>query len=125
MSPIGETSRYERRGHLPAVIYFVITFNIIGFTTVQLLREYGFTVSTFVGATPGALLVAKGVLVVVTVTVAVERSDVRLLPSASGVTVRLQLWSHPIKTASVRIPYAQASGLGRLAHRAIWRQTCT
>jgi hypothetical protein len=31
-----------------------------------------------------------GVLVVVTVTVAVERSDVRLLPSESGVTVRLK-----------------------------------
>jgi hypothetical protein len=49
---------------IPVVIYFVITFNIIGFTKVLMLREYGIQVSTFVGATLGALLVAKAVLIV-------------------------------------------------------------
>jgi hypothetical protein len=61
VSPIGETIRQEIRELLPAVIYFVITFNLIGFTEVLMLREYGITVSTFVGATFGALLVAKAV----------------------------------------------------------------
>jgi hypothetical protein len=64
MRPIAETIRHEIRELLPAVIYFVITFNIIGFTKVLMLREYGITVSTFVGATFGALLVAKAVLIV-------------------------------------------------------------
>ena len=64
MSTIGETIGHEIRELLPAIIYFVITFNIIGFTKVLMLREYGITVSTFVGATLGALLVAKAVLIV-------------------------------------------------------------
>jgi hypothetical protein len=64
MSPIGETIRHEIRELIPTVIYFFITFNIIGFTKVLMLREYGITVSTFVGATLGALLVAKAVLIV-------------------------------------------------------------
>lgn len=64
MRPIGETIRHEIRELIPAVIYFVITFNIIGFTKVLMLRDYGITVSTFVGATFGALLVAKAVLLV-------------------------------------------------------------
>ncbi|MGH8064591.1 MAG: hypothetical protein ACRERE_05010 [Candidatus Entotheonellia bacterium] len=64
MSPVGETIRHEIRELIPAVIYFFVTFNIIGFTKALLLREYGITVSTFVGATLGALLVAKAVLIV-------------------------------------------------------------
>jgi hypothetical protein len=64
MSTIGETIRHEIRELIPAVIYFVITFNMIGFTKVLMLRDYGITVSTFVGATLGALLVAKAVLIV-------------------------------------------------------------
>jgi hypothetical protein len=64
MSPVGETIRHEMRELIPAVIYFIITFNIIGFTKVLMLREYGITVWTFVGTTLGALLVAKAVLIV-------------------------------------------------------------
>jgi len=63
MRPIAETIRHEIRELLPAVIYFVVTLNIIGFTKVLMLRDYGITVSTFVGATLGALLVAKAVLI--------------------------------------------------------------
>jgi hypothetical protein len=64
MRTIGATIRHEIRELIPAVIYFVITFNIIGFTKVLMLREYGIQVSTLVGATLGALLVAKAVLLV-------------------------------------------------------------
>jgi hypothetical protein len=64
MRTIGATITHEIRELLPAVIYFVITFNIIGFTKALMLREYGIQVSTFVGATVGALLVAKAVLLV-------------------------------------------------------------
>jgi hypothetical protein len=56
MGQIGETIRYEIRELLPAVIYFVITFNIIGFTKVLMLREYGMTVSMFVGAPNRAII---------------------------------------------------------------------
>jgi hypothetical protein len=64
MSTIGGTIRHEIRELIPVVIYFVITLNIIGFTKVLMLREYGVQVSTVVGATLGALLVAKAVLIV-------------------------------------------------------------
>jgi hypothetical protein len=64
MRTIGATITHEIRELIPAVIYFVITFNIIGFTKVLMLREYGITASTFAGATFGALLVAKAVLIV-------------------------------------------------------------
>jgi hypothetical protein len=64
MRAIGETITHEIREMIPVVIYFVITFNIIGFTKALMLREYGIQVSTFVGATVGALLVAKAVLLV-------------------------------------------------------------
>ena len=60
----GETIKHEIRELIPAVIYFVITFNTIGFTKVLMLREYGITASTFVGATIGAFLVAKVILIV-------------------------------------------------------------
>jgi hypothetical protein len=61
MNPIGATIRHEMR---ELIAYFVITFSLIGFTEVLMLREYGITVSTFVGATFGALLVAKAVLII-------------------------------------------------------------
>ena len=64
MRTIGATITHEIRELIPALIYFVITFNIIGFTKVLMLREYDIHVSTFVGATVGALLVAKAVLIV-------------------------------------------------------------
>jgi hypothetical protein len=64
MNSIGATIKHEMRELIPAVVYFVITFNLIGFTKVLMLREYGITVSTFVGATLGALLVATAVLTV-------------------------------------------------------------
>ena len=64
MNPIGATIKHEMRELIPAVIYFIIAFNLIGFTKVLMLREYGITVSTFVGATLGALLVARAVLTV-------------------------------------------------------------
>jgi hypothetical protein len=64
MRAIGATIRHEIRELIPAVIYFAITFNVIGFTKALMLREYGIQVSTFVGATVGALLVAKAVLLV-------------------------------------------------------------
>jgi hypothetical protein len=56
MSPVGETIRHEIRELLPAVINFVITFTIIGFTKVLMLREYGTTVSTCVGAPDRAII---------------------------------------------------------------------
>jgi hypothetical protein len=64
MRAITATITHEIRELIPAVIYFVVTFNIIGFTKALMLREYGIQVSTFVGATLGALLVAKAVLLV-------------------------------------------------------------
>jgi hypothetical protein len=60
MRSIAATIKHEMRELLPAVI--VIMFNIIGVTKVLMLREYGITVSAFIGATFGALMVAKAVL---------------------------------------------------------------
>lgn len=64
MRSIGEIIKDEIRELLPAVIYFFITLNAIGFTKTLMLRDYGISVSTFVNASIGALVVAKVVLVV-------------------------------------------------------------
>ena len=39
MRPIGATIKHEIHELLPAVIYFVITFNLIAVTKVLILRE--------------------------------------------------------------------------------------
>jgi hypothetical protein len=64
MRNIGETIKHEIREILPAVLYFFILFNALGFTKALMLRDYGITVSTFANATLGALVVAKVVLLV-------------------------------------------------------------
>jgi hypothetical protein len=47
---------------LPPTIFFLVTFHIIVLSRALMLREYGVKVSTVAGATIGALLVAKVVL---------------------------------------------------------------
>lgn len=49
---------------IPPAIFFFIAFQVIAFTQALMLRQYGITVSTFMVATIGALIVAKVVLVV-------------------------------------------------------------
>lgn len=64
MRSISQMIKHEIRELVPAVIYFFITFNAVGLTKSLMLREYGIKVSTFIGATIGALVVAKVVLIV-------------------------------------------------------------
>lgn len=49
---------------LPAMIYFFVAFNALGYTKALLLRQYGISVNTFAAATVGALVVAKVLFVV-------------------------------------------------------------
>jgi hypothetical protein len=60
----GEIVRGEIRELTPLVIYFFIALNVVGFTRTLILKEYGISVSTFVNASIGSLIVAKVVLVV-------------------------------------------------------------
>jgi hypothetical protein len=48
---------------LPPVIFFFVTFHIIVFSRALMLEEYGVKVSALAGATVGALLVGKVVLI--------------------------------------------------------------
>jgi hypothetical protein len=64
MRRIGDFVKNEIRELTPAVIYFFVAFNAVGFTKALILREYGISVSTFVNASIGALVVAKVMLVV-------------------------------------------------------------
>src|SRR5215510_14723122 len=64
MSTNGAAIRHDLRELIPAVIYSVITFNIIGLTKVLMLGEFALHVLTMVGVTIGVLLVTKVVLLV-------------------------------------------------------------
>jgi hypothetical protein len=61
---LGDIVRGEIRELVPVVIYFFIALNVLAFTRSLILREYGISVSTFVNASIGAIIVAKVVLVV-------------------------------------------------------------
>ena len=63
MSTIRDKVRHELRELVPATVYLVVTFNIIGFTKYLLLRDYGINVSTFASSTILALLAAKAMVV--------------------------------------------------------------
>ena len=64
MRSVREIVKDEIRELTPLVIYFFVALNAVGLTRALLLREYGISVSTFVNASIGALVVAKVVLVV-------------------------------------------------------------
>lgn len=55
---------HEMRKVIPAAIFFFIAFQLLGFTRVLILRQYELSLPAFLGATIGALVVAKVVLVV-------------------------------------------------------------
>jgi len=48
---------------LPPTIFFLIAFHIVVIDRRLMLREYGLPLSSIVGATVGALLIAKVVLI--------------------------------------------------------------
>jgi hypothetical protein len=60
----------EIREALPATIFFLCLFHLIGLTKAVLLDEYSFTALRAMSATVGALIVAKSVLVVEALSVA-------------------------------------------------------
>ncbi len=64
MSKIIAILGHEFRKALPAVIFFLILFHLIALTKAVALDEYSLTALRAVGATVGALLVAKAILVV-------------------------------------------------------------
>ena len=64
MGKIGAIVVKEIREALPATIFFLFLFHMIGFTKDVALDEYSFTALRSAGATLGALIVAKAILVV-------------------------------------------------------------
>ena len=63
MSNVWAKVKHEIREAIPPAIFFLISFHIIVLSRALMLREYGVQVSALAGATVGALLVAKVVLV--------------------------------------------------------------
>lgn len=63
-SKIGAIVAKEIREALPAIIFFLCLFHMIGLTKAVSLNEYSITALRAVGATIGALIVAKAILVV-------------------------------------------------------------
>lgn len=53
----------EILGAIPTVLFFFIVFQLLAFTCVLILKQYGIQVSTFLNATMAALIVGKVVLV--------------------------------------------------------------
>lgn len=58
-----ERIKHELRELMPPTIFFLITFHIVVLSRALMLREYGVKISAVAGATIGALLVAKVVLI--------------------------------------------------------------
>jgi len=61
---IGTLVAREIREALPATLFFLFLFHMIGLTKAVALQDYSFTALRAVGATVGALIVAKSILVV-------------------------------------------------------------
>ena len=64
MSKIGAIIAKEIREALPATIFFLLLFHLIALTKAVLLDDYSITSLRAAVATIGALIVAKGILVV-------------------------------------------------------------
>lgn len=64
---------------LPAMIFFLILFHLIGTSKAVILNDYSFTAMRAVGATMGALIVAKAVLIVETLPIGHYFSSRRIL----------------------------------------------
>ena len=63
MSSLKSRVKHEMLELLPPTIFFLIAFHIIAISRALMLRQYGVNVSAAAGATIGALLVAKVVLI--------------------------------------------------------------
>jgi hypothetical protein len=64
MGRIGAIVAKEIREALPATIFFIFLFHMIGLTKDAVLEDYSFTALRSAGATLGALIVAKAILLV-------------------------------------------------------------
>jgi hypothetical protein len=62
MSGPAERIKHELRELMPPTIFFLIAFHILTVSRALMLRQYGIQISAVAGATIGALLVAKVVL---------------------------------------------------------------
>jgi len=63
MSNVWAKVKHEIHEAIPPTIFFLISFHIIVLSRALMVREYGVQISALAGATVGALLVAKVVLV--------------------------------------------------------------
>ena len=63
-SKIGAVIAKEFKEAVPATIFFLFLFHLIGLTKAVVLDEYSFTALRAAGATIGALIVAKAILLV-------------------------------------------------------------
>ena len=63
MSDLKERIYHELLELLPPTIFFLIAFHVIAISRALMLRQYGVSVSAVAGATIGALVVAKVVLI--------------------------------------------------------------
>src|SRR5499426_1416269 len=63
MSNVWAKVEHEIREAIPPAIFFLISFHIIVLSRALMVREYGVQISALAGATVGALIVAKVVLV--------------------------------------------------------------
>jgi len=79
MSSIGSKIAAEIREVLPATIFFLFLFHLIGLTKAVSLDDYSITALRTAGATVGALIVAKAILVVEALPIARLFSGKRML----------------------------------------------
>jgi hypothetical protein len=62
MSKLGQTLKHELHGLIPVTAFFFAAFELLAVTEALMLKQYGISVSAFLGALIMALLVGKAVL---------------------------------------------------------------
>ena len=104
MNNILQRLKREFLGVIPAAVFFFIAFQLLGLTRAMILREHGVQISTFAGATVGALIVAKVVLIV------------DMLPFANRFRHKPLIYSVIWKTAIYLIAAFLVRNVERLVH---------
>lgn len=63
MSNLGEKIKHELRELIPVTLFFFVAFQLLALTEALMLKQYGIHLTTFLGATMLALIVAKVVVI--------------------------------------------------------------
>jgi len=121
---IGTAVAREIREAVPPTIFFLVLFHMLGLTKAVALSDYSFTALRAVGATVGALIVAKAILVVEALPLA-RRFSRRRIAQVVWKTLLYSAMALLFHLAEEVIPLAWkhgslAAGIGAMSSEIVW-----